>query len=167
MGIVGGFRCSCRAAFKGDVCSTDVDECVEHGYCGGYACTNNVGGYECDCPAGLTGPQCDTGIDECASTVNPCYGNGRCVNVRQRSYTCQCVDGYDPESLCALRLSACESRSAAAAAPGAADTNRRSTATSVVILVVIIAQIAGIVGLAWHVISNSTDTSSTLDANQV
>ena len=152
----GGYTCQCTEHYTGDVCEQDVDECSEYNYCQGHDCVNEVGSYSCDCPAGFTGPECDTDIDDCADHVNPCYGRGRCINVNGPSYTCDCIDGYDPATRCAIPIGVCESRIAAPADAVADDASTRSTSTNVAILLVIIAQLVVIAGGLFAIVRDST-----------
>ena len=145
----GGFTCRCPENHRGNLCELDVDECTEYRYCLSFNCVNEVGSYRCSCPAGFTGPECDTDIDDCADHVNPCYGRGRCINVNGPSFVCDCIEGYDPASRCAIPFAACP----AGAAVGAAavvddDDSTRSTSTNVAILIVIMAQIMMVAGLS-------------------
>ena len=156
----GGYTCQCTEHYTGDVCEQDVDECSEYNYCQGHDCVNEVGSYSCDCPAGFTGPECDTDIDDCADHVNPCYGRGRCINVNGPSYTCDCIDGYDPATRCAIAFAACTPESAVGAAAVVTDDSTRSTSTNVAILVVIIAQLVLIARMSFALLRQTSHTPS-------
>ena len=153
------FTCRCTAGWSGDVCEVDVNECVEYGYCSAFNCVNRRGSYSCSCPDGFTGPQCDTDINECRHVINACYGRGRCLNVMGPPYyVCECQDGYDPASRCAIPSASCSVKAAAVAAV-TADTSERSTASVVAILAVTIAEIVMIAGLSFVLLTRNADTA--------
>ena len=81
-GYFGAYRCLCDAAWTGDNCDVDVDECQDSSLfaCKGYStCKNTVGSYECVCDVGyeMADGVC-VNIDDCAST--PCLNGGTCAD---------------------------------------------------------------------------------------
>ena len=57
---VNSFFCSCDPGFTGELCQTNIDECVGVGCSGNGECLDEVNSFTCDCRSGYTGPLCDT-----------------------------------------------------------------------------------------------------------
>ncbi|WKY14209.1 hypothetical protein Q1695_000055 [Nippostrongylus brasiliensis] len=89
--IVGGFECACTAAFEGELCTVNKDDCINNKCQAGSTCVDLVGSYRCECPAGRIGSFCQYD-DPCQSM--PCL-NGRCIGDPETgNSTCFCENGY-------------------------------------------------------------------------
>merc|ERR1712032_742010 len=103
--IGGGFKCNCKAGFRGDgeVCK-DVDECSENSFkCHAHSsCKNRPGDYGCACDDGYYA--FDTGCrkdDACRS--QPCQNGGEC-QVQGNAFKCTCASGWSGDT-CGTRVS--------------------------------------------------------------
>ncbi|XP_054626797.1 signal peptide, CUB and EGF-like domain-containing protein 2 isoform X5 [Dunckerocampus dactyliophorus] len=94
--LLGSYKCTCKAGFKGDGkhCE-DTDEC-DLEYNGGcvHECNNIPGNYRCTCYDGFNlahdGHNC-LDVDECKFNNGGCQHT--CVNT-MGSYECRCKDGF-------------------------------------------------------------------------
>ena len=70
----GGYSCSCRPGFTGQLCDVNIDECSPN-TCSHGTCIDGVNDYTCQCDPGYTGRHCTINIDECQSRlVQACWG---------------------------------------------------------------------------------------------
>jgi len=89
--------CLCNAGYNGPTCKTDtctVANCdPQHGRCSarymGGSLPVSLG--QCVCKPGTYGPTCNA--NPCNG--NTCSGNGKCRNMGEFDYTCECNDGWD------------------------------------------------------------------------
>nr|CDJ97463.1 EGF and EGF calcium-binding and Notch region and Notch and Ankyrin domain containing protein [Haemonchus contortus] len=87
----GGFECACTAAFEGELCTINKDDCVNNKCSLGATCIDLIGSYRCECPEGRIGSLCQYN-DPCHS--KPCL-NGRCIGDPETGEsTCTCDHGY-------------------------------------------------------------------------
>ncbi|KAK6035642.1 EGF-like domain protein, partial [Cooperia oncophora] len=87
----GGFECACTAAFEGELCTINKDDCVNNKCSAGSTCVDLIGSYRCECPEGKIGSLCQYS-DPCHSM--PCL-NGRCIGDPETGEsTCACDHGY-------------------------------------------------------------------------
>lgn len=97
---INAFQCICGPGFTGNLCQTQIDECVSNPCQNGGSCVDLVNSYACVCPPGFKGPNtetpylsnCEIQIDYCISS--PCQNGGTC-NELINSYSCNCP----PETL--------------------------------------------------------------------
>ncbi|XP_071101751.1 fibrillin-1-like [Haliotis cracherodii] len=91
--------CTCVNGWKGDSCSTDVDECTDNAnICSGTPnseCSNTIGSFSCKCNSGYlenpTSKMCDD-VNECLDAdLNTCTQN--CTNT-EGDHVCSCFEGY-------------------------------------------------------------------------
>ncbi|OWF56225.1 Neurogenic locus Notch protein [Mizuhopecten yessoensis] len=87
----GGYNCSCLTGWRGDNCTSDVDECDKHVCKNNATCTNTDGGYKCRCTKGWRGSTCEVDVDECQ--INPCHNEATCHN-NIGSFECVCRSGW-------------------------------------------------------------------------
>jgi hypothetical protein len=89
--------CLCNAGYNGPNCKTDtctVANCdPQHGRCAARYLGGSlpVSVNQCVCKPGTYGPQCNA--NPCAG--NTCSGNGKCRNMGEFDWTCECNEGYD------------------------------------------------------------------------
>ena len=113
--------CVCDPGYSGDMCDTDINECmpnpcVNNGTCqdqvNNYSCvcTNEWSGRNCgecsltctngvqksdcsscNCTVGFNGSMCEENIDDCES--RPCLNNGTCQD-QVNNYTCACTNEW-------------------------------------------------------------------------
>lgn len=50
---------------------------------------------KCQCDVGYTGPNCEV-ISRCQS--KPCDNGGKCIEVADKTFTCQCVNNFTGKS---------------------------------------------------------------------
>ncbi|XP_070175505.1 uncharacterized protein [Littorina saxatilis] len=118
--------CTCKATWKGDNCTDDVNECdTDNNTCKtslSEVCRNTQGDFACDCVAGYSRPSATdncTDIDECQfSDLNTCNAKlQNCVN-SVGSYGCDCKAGYtnitgscqDVDECSSVSLNTCNKR---------------------------------------------------------
>uniref|UniRef100_A0A8C3SRV4 FAT atypical cadherin 4 n=1 Tax=Chelydra serpentina TaxID=8475 RepID=A0A8C3SRV4_CHESE len=85
------FVCRCMPGYDGNLCETDIDECLPSPCHNDGTCHNLVGGFSCNCPDGFTGMACERDINECLSS--PCKNGAVCQNF-PGSFNCVCKTGY-------------------------------------------------------------------------
>ncbi|XP_062325934.1 delta-like protein 4 isoform X1 [Osmerus eperlanus] len=89
----GSYSCTCRPAFTGVNCDTEVRECDSKPCHNGGRCLDVENGYRCVCSQGFEGRQCETRVLTCADS--PCFHNGECRERNSgRSYLCDCPRGF-------------------------------------------------------------------------
>ena len=55
---VDSFNCKCDPGFTGELCQTNIDECVGVKCSGNGECLDGVNSFTCECSPGYTGPLC-------------------------------------------------------------------------------------------------------------
>ncbi|CAH1266832.1 NOTCH3 [Branchiostoma lanceolatum] len=93
---VTGFSCTCDAGWEGDVCDTDIDECISGtNNCDTEAtCTNTAGSFTCTCNTGYTGDGVTcSDVDECSANTDNCDPEATCGNT-VGSFICTCNTGF-------------------------------------------------------------------------
>ncbi|KAM4772447.1 protein delta homolog 2 [Rhinophrynus dorsalis] len=90
-GYADTFVCSCLAGYTGDLCQTDVDDCLMRPCANGATCHDGVNRFSCECPLGFQGRFCTVNIDDCAG--QPCHNGGRCYDL-VGDYKCYCPEGF-------------------------------------------------------------------------
>ncbi|XP_064556077.1 cubilin homolog [Drosophila montana] len=101
-----GYRCQCGAAFEGNRCERDVNECAllegtDLGCQNGGQCVNQFGSFSCMCAPGWHGMHCSQRKTDCAaaSTWELC-GHGSCVSSSDAlGYRCICEPGWRSNGL--------------------------------------------------------------------
>ena len=56
---VDSFNCGCDPGFTGEMCQTNIDDCVGVGCSRNGECLDGVNSFTCECSPGYTGPLCD------------------------------------------------------------------------------------------------------------
>ena len=59
---VDSFNCSCDPGFTGELCQTNINECVGVDCSGNGECLDGVNSFTCECNPGYTGQVCDNAI---------------------------------------------------------------------------------------------------------
>uniref|UniRef100_A0A8D0H047 FAT atypical cadherin 4 n=1 Tax=Sphenodon punctatus TaxID=8508 RepID=A0A8D0H047_SPHPU len=98
------FVCRCMPGYDGNLCETDIDECLPTPCHNDGTCHNLVGGFSCNCPDGFSGIACERDINECLSS--PCKNGAVCQNF-PGSFNCVCKTGYTGE-ICDSIVNYCE-----------------------------------------------------------
>ncbi|CAH2300904.1 protocadherin Fat 4 [Pelobates cultripes] len=98
------FVCKCMPGYDGNLCETDIDECLPLPCHNGGTCHNLVGGFSCSCPDGFTGIACERDINECLSS--PCKNGAVCQNF-PGGFNCVCKAGSTGK-LCESAINYCE-----------------------------------------------------------
>ncbi|XP_075785982.1 protocadherin Fat 4 [Pelodiscus sinensis] len=98
------FVCRCMPGYDGNLCETDMDECLPSPCHNDGTCHNLVGGFSCNCPDGFTGMACERDINECLSS--PCKNAATCQNF-PGSFNCVCKTGYTGKT-CDSAVNYCE-----------------------------------------------------------
>ncbi|CAI9569263.1 unnamed protein product [Staurois parvus] len=98
------FVCKCMPGYEGNLCETDIDECLPLPCHNGGTCHNLVGGFTCRCPDGFAGIACERDINECLSS--PCKNGGICQNF-PGGFNCVCKAGSTGK-LCESAINYCE-----------------------------------------------------------
>ncbi|KAM9316905.1 protein delta homolog 2 [Gastrophryne carolinensis] len=94
-GFADALTCRCLAGYVGQLCETDVDDCLMRPCANGATCLDGVNRFSCQCPAGFQGRFCTVNIDDCAG--RPCQNGGRCFD-RVGDYECYCPVGFSGKS---------------------------------------------------------------------
>ncbi len=101
----GTYQCNCPAAWTGDRCETDVDECLTNPCGDNAACNNTHSSYTCTCNAGYEGDPC-TDINECTAGTDNCHTQATCTNT-PGSYTCACNAGFSGDGVTCEDINEC------------------------------------------------------------
>jgi len=103
----GVFACQCHQAYEGDLCDTEVNECMSFNVTclNGAVCVDMLGDFVCHCHVGFAGRFCENDtIDGCASG-HLCQNNATCVD-NVDGYKCECQLGHTGP-LCNRTVSSC------------------------------------------------------------
>ncbi|XP_062429972.1 protocadherin Fat 4 [Rhea pennata] len=98
------FVCRCMPGYDGNLCETDIDECLPSPCHNDGTCHNLVGGFSCSCLEGFTGMACERDVNECLS--HPCKNGAACQNF-PGSFSCVCKTGYTGKT-CDSAVNYCE-----------------------------------------------------------
>lgn len=104
---VNSYNCRCAAGFKGALCETEINECVELSPCANNAtCVDLVADYRCICEdVSSAAEKTQYGGRNCSIALTGCHGN-TCANgaacrplliderTNNQSYACDCMSGY-------------------------------------------------------------------------
>ena len=58
---MGTFHCACNPDFTGELCQTNIDDCVDVDCSGNGLCMDGLNNFTCDCVPGFSGPLCNEG----------------------------------------------------------------------------------------------------------
>ena len=61
MDTMGIFHCACDPDFTGELCQTNIDDCVGVNCSGKGQCVDGVNNFICECAPGFSGPLCSEG----------------------------------------------------------------------------------------------------------
>ncbi|KAG8430107.1 hypothetical protein GDO86_018475 [Hymenochirus boettgeri] len=81
----------CLAGYTGELCQTDVDDCLMRPCANGATCHDGINRFSCECPPGFQGRFCTININDCVG--QPCQNGGRCYD-RVGDYECYCLRDY-------------------------------------------------------------------------
>ena len=95
--------CTCDQGFTGEMCQTNIDDCVGVNCSGNGRCVDGVDSFTCNCSAGFSGRLCDINIDDCSP--NPCGVGGQCEDGID-NFTCSCDPGFTGE-VCQTNIDDC------------------------------------------------------------
>ncbi|XP_034025619.1 protein crumbs homolog 1-like [Thalassophryne amazonica] len=84
------FNCSCSPGWEGEVCQTEINECLPDPCVYG-TCTDQLADYQCDCQPGYTGKDCQDEVDNCLEFS--CVNGGTCLELTG-IHTCLCPPNY-------------------------------------------------------------------------
>ena len=85
------FECRCQPGFVGELCQTNIDDCLNWPCANGGTCHDLVNDFQCDCAPGFIGKDCRLNVDECAT--QPCLNGGTCSD-QVNDYECECSEGF-------------------------------------------------------------------------
>ena len=88
---VNDFECRCPAGFVGELCQTNIDDCLNWPCANGGTCHDLVNDFRCDCAPGFQGKDCRLNVNECAH--QPCLNGGTCTD-QVNDYECRCPRGF-------------------------------------------------------------------------
>ena len=99
------FVCICGTGWTGELCTENIDECLDEPCQNGGGCTDEAPGYTCSCLNGWLGEHCDEDVDECALGAE-CPEGSTCQN-KPGSFECVCDPGTVSAGNDCVELSGC------------------------------------------------------------
>lgn len=82
----------CTTQPPGEMCETNIDECLSAPCQNGGQCVDGVNSFNCECGEAFMGEFCEEEYDACASS--PCHNGASCITtLGQQDFYCECIPG--------------------------------------------------------------------------